>query len=247
MIKTQLQASHIKNLEWALRLSQTKFDDCKTGDLLNIKEELWEFTYWTFLELLRSVKNTTEGQKVHRIPRVFESGAVVGYETREDFVGNITEMDLSKIKSEFTAFFAQIAADVETNTVAAKDVSFSIYPIRNPSGPFVLHIKLKPFQYVEMARVALLEHFCGSGLVVEQIRFCPKCSLLFILKMKPRKDRNFYCSVNCSRNAASQAYRTRKGKSLKITEAHRNRSRYEKRIHKIHPRARIAKRTLKTH
>ena len=58
---------------------------------------------------------------------------------------------------------------------------------------------------------------------MSQIQRC-NCGRLFLLKMKPRADRNFHCSNRCAVLAATRKYRREKAEELKA----KTRDRYEK-------------------
>jgi hypothetical protein len=62
---------------------------------------------------------------------------------------------------------------------------------------------------VQAAKIALLLHLSGSGLTADRIQSCPLCSAIFILGSHARQDRDHYCSIRCSRYAATKIYRAR--------------------------------------
>jgi hypothetical protein len=63
----------------------------------------------------------------------------------------------------------------------------------------------------DSAIYAFYRHFEGSGLTPDRVRRCPgeSCGNIFVLGSHARTDRMRYCSVRCSRLAATLAYRER--------------------------------------
>jgi hypothetical protein len=105
----------------------------------------------------------------------------------------------------------------------ANDVHFRVY-LQDASMPFFLGVNMELGR--SSAIYALLRHFEGSGLSAGRVRRCPRegCGNLFVLGSHERMDRMRYCSVRCSRMAATRAYHQRQAKKK---TGKRRRSRWE--------------------
>jgi hypothetical protein len=95
-----------------------------------------------------------------------------------------------------------------------KNVHIRVH-LRDATTPFWVHVNLELGR--DSAIYALFRHFEGSGLSPDRVRRCPResCGNIFVLGSHARADRMRYCSVKCSRYAATLAYRERKVKKLK--------------------------------
>src|SRR5262249_18718324 len=53
---------------------------------------------------------------------------------------------------------------------------------------------------------ALASHIIASGIVGGQIRSCPECGRLFLLKLNPQANREFHCSTPCTNRATFRRF-----------------------------------------
>jgi len=117
------------------------------------------------------------------------------------------------------------------------------------SGVLFLALKngLAPVMDAEMAKAAAAMAAKNPQITADQIRTCPECGSLFLSMSKPRTDRKRYCPYGrCAGNAATRAYRERESKKLKAKERIRSADRYERKVRKVFPKAKIKKRAHKT-
>jgi predicted RNA-binding Zn ribbon-like protein len=214
---TALQrACYIKKLEWAISLSQQKLPDLREGDWLNLRDELYEFL------------NTQEEKR--------------------SFFGKVTQESIAAIQRELKTKFDQCAdmgAGWEKSGLKSgvSGINFGVTKAAvhliatAPDLLFQQSIRcddLKTEVLLELANILAV-----SGVAINQIRRCPNadCNRLFLLRMKPRTDRNFYCSPRCSGLAATRKYRREKAEELRA----KDRGRYEKKQKQKFPGARVGR------
>jgi len=249
MSKSEFQQRHIKNLEWAILLSRTNLDGCTEGDWLNLKEGLYDFIYW-MAESREVVIKQIGGGKKDLVKIRPTKGVIFPPMPRSTFFDYVSKEGLMKLRANFQLFFENVARGIVVYKCQIRDVSFWI-SANKPTGHFIRYIILGPSQmeeqYIPVAQISLGDHLTESGIMPDQIRLCPECNRLFMLKMRPRKDRNFYCSLMCTRNAATRAYRKRKAEELKLKEGERSHRRYKQRVRQQpgHARSKVVRRPRK--
>jgi len=255
MTKSGLEEMHVEKVGWAILMSQSNLDEYRDGDWLNLKEELYNFTYWPVKEVQVVKDSETPSRKKYLLTlksvRVSRKGLTLQLPTwtRQDFIRLVTKHDLEKLQTSFRACFEALARGTNFTLVQSRRVSISIYP--NSSNNKIN--RLYEFEaannegnYIHAAKSSLMEHLCESRITMNQIRFCSHCGKLFLAKRKPRADRNLHCSLRCTGNAATRAYRQRKEEELKLRERKRNRRRYvERQQKKYGPRVKVVRRPRK--
>ena len=184
MQRSEIQAEHIKSLECAVLLLRRKLGDLREGDWLNLKEELYEFVYGRDLhEYLAKKKSANNSPILLDVDK-------------PTFMEQITPAEIEKIKEGIATYLLRFALDngqpVVAPSVKTRDAHF-IFAAVGSSGPFsmIVHVEDRGLA----AQVAVGLHLVGSGIAREQLRICPECQRLFLLKRKPRKDKNFHCSI----------------------------------------------------
>lgn len=209
MKRAEVQKEHIKQLKCAVRLSQVDLARLREGDWQNLREELYEFM-----------------------------NPIVAQRLQEVFLPPDTKEQLSLSTDTVAAIQKQIAADLQqyayngNNSCAVTlrpkqlDIDFVAF------GPDIVFYQIvQTTDPVASARLALGLHLVGAVISPAYIRSCPECSRLFVMERKPRLDvANYFCSIRCSRNAATKRYRERHRELIKEREKQRSRKRYEKRI-----------------
>lgn len=220
----------MKRLKWAISLSQTKFEDLREGDSLNLKSELYDFTYGRH----RMLRNSTQLY-----------GAKWGMLKREAFTPNL----IKDVAQDFFAWFAQVADKGEqfknlSLTVPLRDAAFNdegcFFVVEEPSGHFAPAFALDDVRIA--AKIALGFHLVESKITRDQIRACDFCKKIFLAERKTRKDKGSYCDSRCARNAASRAWRKRKDQELKSKEKRRAKKKYEKKVRAKFKNAKIKSR-----
>jgi len=182
-----IRAGYMHELDWAISLSQRNLSELREGDWLNLREELYGFLQAqedkrSFFE--KATRETVE--KIQRELKIrFDQCAdnYAGWEKKRssDAVLAISPFDASRTKFHLMAYPPDF---LFRQTIQCED--------------------LKTAVLLELNNILTV-----SGMAMSQIRRCPNCSKLFLLRMKPRRDRNFYCSRKCSGLVATRDYRAR--------------------------------------
>ena len=205
------QKEHIKQLKWAVSLSRRDLGQMRAGDWQNLREELDQFV------------NPVVGQHLQSV--------FLPPDTREQFIKSLSIETVAAIQKKIAADLQQYAYNgdnARTVTVRPKqlDIDFVAF---GPDVAFYQMIQTR--DPVASARLALGLHLVGAVISPAYIRSCPECSGLFVMERKPRADvANHFCSIRCSRNAATGRYRKKQKEEIRKKERQRSRNRYEKRI-----------------
>jgi len=228
MAPTSQDEEAIKNLEWAVWFSQIDLDSLREGDWINLEKDL---SWFMFKSNERSEKGLM-GQASRRYlisPRPHASR--LRRPTREEIRG--LQSALSKDVKGLAYRPNPLGWSLPSVCRPIENVSLSV-EIRSPTvSPFryaydyVADVK-EGYQVTTESsfRLAFFEYLVRSGILGSQLRYCPKCERIFLLKRKPRPDKEFYCSLRCSRLAATHAYRKRKAEELKVKERERSHRRH---------------------
>jgi len=241
MRPTRDEERHIQCVEWAISLSQANLDDFSDGDWLKLKEELHSFIFGGeegSTPFFEGVEGRTLGS-----PRVVSRDL-----KRDALVRNVSQEDLRQIRDGLEEWLEKQA-----------DLGLGFYPVfaRGTNFAFGTYAADQTFTWMILPRnftvaamFAFGMHLVGSQITGEQIRDCPLCGRCFLLKRKPRADRNFYCTPRCATNAATKAYRERQktenAAALREKERGRSRERYVKRQKQKHgPKVKVERRPRK--
>jgi len=224
---SDLQKRHLKHLHWALKLiTVISPDKLRTGDLLTLKEDLYEFTL-----------------VARRFPEITKSKHWLEKHYQEKFVKEISLEDLQAIQEYMNALFNALlhpwqGANGRALATGAA-VGFSFSNVQSPA-----ELELSVHNNVEAACAATVLHLIGSMVRQEQFRRCPECQTIFLSARKPRPDRRHHCSLKCSRGAASRRYREKL--EARLNERERARRRYAAKIRQRYRSARIQTRRKST-
>jgi predicted RNA-binding Zn ribbon-like protein len=197
---TDAQKQHVKQLQKAAELTWKNVDELSPIDRERLRLDLYEF-------------HMSSGVGMHYLQTEADT-------TREELsTARMPERYVKDIVERIRNVFAQLAEDKEKDfplliKTKPKDIEFNVY-LMDPSMKFSLHANMEPGG--DAAAYALLRHFEGSGLSLDRVKRCPRegCGNVFILGSHARTDRNRYCSINCSRLAATKVYRA-KNKALEL-------------------------------
>jgi len=216
---SDLQQGHLKQVHWALKfIAISPFDKLRAGELLMLKEDLYEFTV-----------------VAQAFPQVTKSKHWLEKHFQDEFVKGISFDDLQAIQQYMDHLFSTLLhhqpAHVGTPaTKAALRLIFS--SLQSPA-----ELGLSVYDKVEAACVATVLHLIGSRVRQEQFLRCPECGTIFLSNRKPRQDRRHHCSLKCSRGAASRRYRQKL--EARGNERERGRRRYETKIRQKYRNTRI--------
>jgi hypothetical protein len=228
----------IKQLEWAIWFSQVDLDALREGDWINLEKDLSWFMFKSNSPSEKGLLGRTS-RRTLIWPRPHASR--LRNPTREEIRGlqSVLSTDVKKL-----AFYPLGPGVAIARPIA--NVSLSV-EIRSPTVTSFRYayddiegVK-EGFQVTTAStfRLAFFEYLVRSGILGSQLRYCPKCRRIFLLKRKPRSDKEFYCSLRCSRLAATHAYRKRKAEELKAKERERSHRRHVTRQQKRFPGKRV--------
>jgi len=202
---SEIKAEHIKSLEWAVLFSRKDLKSLREGDWLNLKEDLYDF-----------IAAPTPLQTSFLPPS-----------TKEEFIRTVTPAKVSqiqeRIKSDLFKYSYTPNDPSGEPIIRAKAVEFNFVSF-GPDIPF--YQLIQELDATTSARLALGFHLVGARVTQSNIRNCPECRSVFLIKRKPRNDRTFHCSLRCSRNAATRRYREKNKKELRAKEQERSHRRY---------------------
>ena len=184
---TDAQKQHIKQLQKAAEISRANWDELSSIERQRLRLDLYEFHF-------------SSGLGMHYLQTEGDVDAHVPERYVKDMLG--------RLRDTFAKLVDAKEFPLRINT-KPKDIEFNVY-LGDPSMRFYLHANMEPGG--DAAVYALLRHFEGSGLSLDRVKFCPRedCRNIFVLGSHARTDRMRYCSVKCSRLAATKAYRQRK-------------------------------------
>lgn len=225
------QGEEIRKLEWAIRLAQADPKSLREGDWLNLKEDLIEFVRASGTSLDLAGRVWAEPKAFQRLINSIQRGL-------SDHLERLAQVGVA----------ATTQADPKPQLLEDVGIGFPV------SGRFIVGaIKGRPYRLLVKTNTiesqvysALSSYLVSSGIVAGQIRKCPTCGRIFLLKRKPRPDKEFHCNIRCSRLAATRHYRKKKAPDLKAKERERSHRRYvDKQRRKHGPRVRVERRPRK--
>src|SRR5262249_26512296 len=191
-------------LEKAVQIVRQNLDALTLAEFLKLREDLHEFCYGSPMGPARQGMLQHNPLEKFRMDEFLEDIKRQRKMIPDDVVRSIVE----ELKKRLTG-------------IATTPGGFSI-PAEVTKGVFNLSAPDKSslptltsnFTAEEAAILALVVHFYGSGLTGNRIRICPleSCGNLFLLTSYAREDREHYCSIRCTRNAATRRYRESKAK-----------------------------------
>jgi len=221
MKQSPIQEQHIKKLEWVFSLLQANLDDLREGHWMILREDLLEFVYGTRQPQFMSKQNPGGVFRFASIP-------VLEKEDYKKIQNSIKHELLILAKKSDYPFHYVTSAEEGCDFVASAN---------SPSEPFTSFILIRSIAPETPVLIALWQHLAGAAVTPEQIRICSleRCDSIFLLKRKPRRDKEkFYCSVRCARNAATRTWRDKHRKDLAGKERKRGRQRYVAKQQKKH-------------
>jgi hypothetical protein len=204
MAKSKTEGYHIAQLEKAAEIIRTDLDQLTPAEFLKLREDLYAFCYGAPIGPARQGMRQHIPLEKFRLDEFFDEVKRQRKLIPDDTVREIVEL----LRQTLTGIATQIRwAGIE---VQLTDAVLNL-TAQDKSSPFGLAWSVLPR---EAARLALIIHLYGSGLTANRIRICPleSCGNLFILKSYAREDREHYCSIRCTRNAATRRYRENKAK-----------------------------------
>ena len=184
----------IEMLKNAVLLSQLNLDSLREGDLLNLKEDLYDLT---------------------------GSGRISDH--KEEFLRRLTMKQIGTIQARFRHCFESLANGsklVSWRIDAPIKLAFAAHS-EKANEHFEYDIMAPdPLHAVGISLIFLL---IRSRVTPERFRKCPECGSLFLLLRKPDK-RNFYCSQRCAGRVATRNSRRGRREGIKATKTRQGES-----------------------
>jgi hypothetical protein len=187
MARTEMQRESFRQLEWALSFSRLNLAGLSKDQLQRLDYELVTFIQKGGGDFVPSF-----------LPKGFFARFQTGIENRFK--------DLAKL--------ARVRVVGDTG-IERPRVSSASFPV---TGAFdIVAIEGEPYRQKIKARghetkvyAALASHLLASGIVAGQIRGCPECGRVFLLKLKPQPGREFHCSTKCTNRATFRRYKDKR-------------------------------------
>jgi hypothetical protein len=175
----------IEMLKNAVSLSQLNVGALREGDLLNLKEDLYDLTARGWMG-----------------------------DHKEEFLRRLTVEQIGTIQAKFRHCFESLAKgnkSLSWKIDTPMKLAFAAYS-EKVNEPFEYDI-MAP-DPVHAAGISLVFLLIRSRVTPERFRKCPECGSLFLLLRKPDK-RTFYCSQRCAGRVATRNFRRGKPESIK--------------------------------
>ena len=188
MARTEIQRESFRQLEWALSFSQLDLAGWSKDQMQRLDYDLV-----TFIQRARGVVSD-------RVPSFLPS--------KGSFL---------RLQKGIESRFKDLAEMAPVRVVGDKGienarVSSASFPVDGAID--ILAIEGEPYRQMIKAReqepkvyAALASHLLTSGIIAGQIRRCPECHKIFLLKVKPQPDREFHCSTKCTNRATFRRYK----------------------------------------
>jgi len=187
MTSAENEVSNIEMLKKAVTFSQENLAALRAGDIMNLKDDLWEFT----------------------------GRAYTLDERKEDFMKRLSVEQLGEIQKAFKTTFAELAGgkmtDGRMSVVWRADGPNAYFVAMTDAKSKPFDYGIYSLNLVDAAMITLIGHLVRSRATPEQFRRCPECESLFFLGRKP-DNRNFYCSQRCAVRVAVRNSRNNKEK-----------------------------------
>ena len=217
---SRFQDKELDRLEWAIWLSQVDVQTLREGDWINLAGDLANF-----IEGSGGLTDLDRG-----------SIGFYGLNRVKKLVGSVQ----SGLKEQFEKLAAigeiHVISGGQKSTRKLSAISFLIngrIEVEAFEGePYRLLMKANTI--TTQASAALASCLVSSGIGAGQVRKCPTCKRIFLLKRKPRPGVTFHCSLKCSRLEATRRYRKKKASKLNAKERERSHRRYVAKQRKKH-------------
>jgi hypothetical protein len=232
-------------LEWGIRFTRAELETCRPGDWLNWKEDAYDFLYGEDLGARLSSPGMAKQRKAKS--SASEQGEPELPEAKAGFVAAVDEDEIKGIRTVLKDLLSEItSANDETIIIDKFNFREIAVWLPNPGVRFPFSPAFINENLNDLARMSLIVHLAGSGLTREQIRNCPECRKAFIIKRKPREDKNHHCSTHCARLAATMKYRNAqvgsKAEEAKRKDRERSHQHYvKKQVAKYGPNVKVAR------
>jgi hypothetical protein len=251
MTRPLFQNGYVEHIEFAISLAQLELTAVSDGALLDLKDKLYDFLMaeirWSFgarpqpftasdiIVLGNLISSTTITDDFdHVVDDPVELWQ--GLKSKTGWRQALAVAGVQQFADSFAALLKAVrpGSDFRDETDCDDLLYFNIDTFGQdvPGGDLV-----------RIAMSRLLFYLVASGIAGEQIRSCPDCKQIFLIKQKPRNDKSYHCSTRCAQLAATRAYRERNRKALEAKERERSHRRYAAKQRRKHgPRVKVQRR-----
>ena len=221
-----------ERFQWLISLSEKNLDEMPDWEWPKIKAELLQYLLpWAGEGMIRQILLADEN-----------SGAI----SRETVIE--TQGEVKRVLLTIASASAQLSG-LPTNSLA---LAYHDIPLNltlriisaNPLDEFRCQYEGPLRDRVFMA----LGNILASGHVRRsQLRLCPECKRIFLLRRKPDPKKQYFCSSRCSSKASSRAYyqkmKGEKAEEVKSKKRERSHRQYKEKIRQKHgPNVKVARR-----
>src|SRR5262245_48095686 len=184
MARTEIQRQSFQQIEWALAFSQLDLAGLSREQMQRLDYQLRTFIQQAGADFVPSF-----------LPKGFFARFQEGIESRFEDLAELIPLRVVRDKK-----------------IEGSRISSASFPV--PGALDIIAIEGEPYKQKikvrgQEARVyaALASHLLASGIVGGQIRRCPECGKIFLLKLKPQPGREFHCSTKCTNRATFRRYK----------------------------------------
>ncbi len=202
----------IKQLEWAVGLAQADLQTLRPGDWINLEADLADFVQRSGTPTDLTGPGWSDTGTMQRWVTTAQTGLRQQFE-RLAQMGVVTIIRDGQKPTPTKLSTMEFMVERGRLTVQAYE--------GEPYRQLIKSDKIESQVYT-----ALASYLISSGIIAGQIRKCPTCGRIFLLKRKPRPNVEFHCSLKCSRLAATRRYRQKNVGGLKAKERERGHRRY---------------------
>src|SRR5215813_7283260 len=186
MARTEIQWESFRQLEWALSFAQTDLDRLDQDEVKRLAYELA-----TFVRKAAGVGYTDRSrEKMEKRLPMLQAGL-------KGRLGDLAKMDPVRVADR-----DGIKDSHFSSTLLQADGSIQL--AANEGDAYRQMVQSRKVEILVYS--ALASHIVASGIVGGQIRICPECSRLFLLKLKPQPNREFHCSTPCTNRATFRRF-----------------------------------------
>lgn len=234
MRRSPTHGEHLKRLELAVWFSQVDLKTFREGDWVNLVDDLNDFVFRSNAPSEKGLLGASRLISLHGTGRVQQ-------------LRNSTRKEIESIQAVLLEDLKALAFDPQTprqyaRTSPIKGVSIAVEGFNPHLQPFMYALDLGSegpkdgysVTTTTRVRAAFFEYLTTSGVLRGQLRVCPECRRIFLVKRRPRSDLELHCSLRCSRLAATRRYRKKlmkeKGEEVRAKERERSHRRYKERV-----------------
>jgi len=222
-----------ERLQWLISLSEKNLDEMPDWEWPKIKAELYQYLLpWAGEGMIRHILRADEN-----------SGAI----SRETVIE--TQGEVKRVLQTIASASAKLR-ELPTNNLSLHHLDIPLRELTlrivsaNPLDEFRCQFEGPLTSKVFM----ILSNILASGNIKRsQLRLCPECKRIFLLRRKPDPKKQYFCSSRCSSKASSRVYyqklKGEKAEEVNSKKRERSHRQYKEKFRKKHgPNVKVARR-----